>query len=48
LDGLAIGVLFATGKSSAAVPTLIAIVAHEIPGEIGIVSISLHSGFSNC
>ena len=46
LDGLAIGVAFATGHSADAIPVFVAIVAHEIPREIGDVAILMQNKFS--
>ena len=39
MDGLAIGVAFATGKSEEFIPVLIAVICHEIPREMGDVAI---------
>ena len=45
LDGLAIGVAFSTPSAVTAVSTVIAIVAHEIPQEIGNLGILINAGF---
>lgn len=46
LDGLAIGVAFSTGNSAEFIPVFVAIVAHEIPREIGDVAILMQNKFS--
>lgn len=47
LDGLAIGVAFSTSDENTLIATVIAIVAHEIPGEIADVGVLLNSNFTN-
>jgi zinc transporter ZupT len=47
LDGIALGAIFSTGDAASCISALIAIIAHEIPQEIGDVGILLHSKFSN-
>ena len=46
IDGLALGIAFATGSAEEIVPVLIAIIAHEIPRELGDVAILLRNEFS--
>ena len=46
LDGLAIGVAFSTGNPGEFLPVFVAIVAHEIPREIGDVAILMENKFS--
>lgn len=46
IDGLALGVAFSTGDSEVFVPVLVAIIAHEIPRELGDVAILLKSSFT--
>lgn len=46
-DGFGIGVGFASGDMTIIVPIVIAIVAHEIPREMGDVGILMKNGFSN-
>lgn len=46
IDGLALGVAFATGNPLEIVPVIIAIIAHEIPRELGDVAILLKSKFT--
>lgn len=46
IDGLALGVSFATGNPLEIVPVIIAIIAHEIPRELGDVAILLKSKFT--
>ena len=46
LDGLAIGVAFSTGNPEEFLPVFVAIVAHEIPREIGDVAILMENKFS--
>lgn len=41
IDGLALGIAFATGNTTEIVPVLVAIIAHEIPRELGDVAILL-------
>ena len=47
LDGLSLGVAFASKDKKVFVPMIIAVVAHEIPREMGDVGILFKSGFSN-
>lgn len=46
IDGLALGIAFATGRRTEIVPVIIAIVAHEIPRELGDVAVLLKADFS--
>lgn len=46
IDGLAIGIAFATGQPGAIVPVLVAIIVHEIPRELGDVAILLKNSFN--
>ena len=46
MDGLALGVAFATGDPKAFIPILIAIIAHEIPREMGDVAILMTNNFN--
>ncbi|EAR94575.1 metal cation transporter, ZIP family protein (macronuclear) [Tetrahymena thermophila SB210] len=46
MDGIALGVSFTSTTKSKAASTIVAIVAHEIPQEMGDVSILLNSNFS--
>lgn len=46
IDGIALGVSFATGDPKVFVPVLVAIIAHEIPRELGDVAILLKSEFN--
>lgn len=46
IDGLALGVAFATGNPTEIIPVLVAIIAHEIPRELGDVAILLRSSFT--
>ncbi|KAL4511887.1 hypothetical protein ABPG72_012732 [Tetrahymena utriculariae] len=46
MDGIALGVSFTSTTRSKATSTIVAIVAHEIPQEMGDVSILLNSNFS--
>jgi zinc transporter ZupT len=46
-DGFGIGVGFASADLKTIVPIVIAIVAHEIPREMGDVGILIKNGFSN-
>lgn len=48
VDGISIGVAFATGDRHIFTPVIIAVFAHEIPRELGDVAILLESGFSPC
>jgi Predicted divalent heavy-metal cations transporter len=45
MDGLAIGAAFASGNKSVAISTFVAIVAHEIPHELGDMGILIYSKF---
>lgn len=47
IDGIALGAIFSTGNTSNSISTFVAIVAHEIPQEIGDVGILLNSKFTN-
>lgn len=47
MDGLALGVAFATGDSKVFVPILVAIITHEIPREMGDVAILMTNEFSS-
>lgn len=46
IDGLAVGIVFASGNSLEIVPVLVAVIAHEIPRELGDVAILLKSNFN--
>ena len=46
IDGLALGVAFATGNQLQFIPVLVAIIAHEIPRELGDVAILLKNKFN--
>lgn len=46
-DGFGIGVGFASGDMAVITPIVIAIIAHEIPREMGDVGILIKNGFSN-
>ncbi len=46
-DGFAIGVAFGTRDSNIYMPVVIAIIAHEIPREMGDVGILIKSGFTS-
>ena len=46
IDGLAIGVAFATGKPEEFIPVLIAVIAHEVPREMGDVAILIKNEFT--
>jgi len=46
MDGLALGVAFATGDRHVFVPVLVAIIAHEIPREMGDVAILMTNSFN--
>ena len=48
IDGLAIGAAFASRDKNFAFSTFIAILAHEIPHELGDISILIHSKFGIC
>lgn len=45
-DGLALGIAFATGNPTEIIPVVVAIIAHEIPRELGDVAILLKSQFT--
>jgi zinc and cadmium transporter len=47
MDGLTIGLGFATGDKYVYIPIVIAVFAHEIPRELGDVAILLESKFNN-
>lgn len=47
MDGLALGVGFATGDKKIFVPILVAIIAHEIPREMGDVAILMTNKFNS-
>ena len=47
IDGLAVGVAFATGEPEEFIPVLVAVIAHEVPRELGDVAILLKSNFSS-
>lgn len=47
MDGLTIGLAFATGNKHIYTPMVIAVFAHEIPRELGDVAILLESSFNN-
>jgi zinc transporter ZupT len=47
IDGLAVGVAFSLGNPNEFIPVVIGIVAHEIPREMGDVSILMKSNFSD-
>ena len=42
-DGLALGIAFATANPTKIIPVVVAIIAHEIPRELGDVAILLKS-----
>lgn len=46
IDGLALGIAFATANPTEIVPVIIAIIAHEIPRELGDVAVLLKSNFT--
>lgn len=46
IDGLALGIAFSTGDKNEIIPVFVAIVAHEIPRELGDVAILLKNDFS--
>ena len=48
MDGLAVGAAFASRDKNFAFSTFIAILAHEIPHELGDISILIHSKFGIC
>lgn len=45
-DGLALGIAFATANPTQIIPVVVAIIAHEIPRELGDVAILLKSEFT--
>lgn len=47
VDGLAVGVAFATGDPDEIVGVMVAVVAHEIPREMGDVAILMKNHFSS-
>ena len=46
IDGLAVGIAFATGNPEEIIPALVAIIAHEIPREMGDVAIMMKNHFT--
>lgn len=46
MDGLALGISFSGGHNDIIISTLVAIIAHEIPQEIGDTGILLKCGFT--
>ncbi len=46
MDGLALGVAFSTGDKTVFVPVLVAIIAHEIPREMGDVAVLMTNSFN--
>ena len=47
VDGLALGVAFSTGDKDDFIPVLVAIIAYEIPREMGDVAILMTNEFSS-
>lgn len=46
IDGMAIGISFASRSKSTAISTFIAILSHEVPSRVAEIAILLHSNFS--